>query len=278
MIVRESFAAYQARRGVNWSTLREMRESALHYKYRLDNPPETTPVMAFGSAAHCAVLEPDNFPRRYVFWDGGRRYGKAWDEFVAVNAPRTPLPAADYERCLALRDAVRSHPAARKLLAETETELTVTWIDEATRIRCKARIDAVCLASGVLIDFKTTRSTEPRLFGQHAVRLGYLHQLAFYRAGLLANGVPDGEAYLLAAEADGPHDVLVAGVDDDAMYAAGCDVELLLAEVKLHRKRRRWPGRSEHIEALQVPAWFYSSDDADYADELIISGIAADKQ
>lgn len=278
MIVRESFAAYQARRGVNWSTLREMRESALHYKYRLDNPPETTPVMAFGSAAHCAVLEPDNFPRRYVLWDGGRRYGKAWDEFVAVNAPRTPLPAADYERCLALRDAVRSHPAARKLLAETETELTVTWIDEATRIRCKARIDAVCLASGVLIDFKTTRSTEPRLFGQHAVRLGYLHQLAFYRAGLLASGIPDGVAYLLAAEAEPPHDVLAASLDEDAMYAAGQDVEALLLQVKLQRKRRRWPGRSEHVEALQVPAWFYSSDDADYADELIISGIAADKQ
>jgi hypothetical protein len=63
------FAEYQAAVGLNYSSLKDLMVSPLRFWYLHINPnrpkDEPTPEMQFGSALHCAVLEPSEVDRRY---------------------------------------------------------------------------------------------------------------------------------------------------------------------------------------------------------------------
>ena len=254
-----TFSDYQQIKAVNWSTLKELQRSPLHYRHRLQTPRADSPAMAFGRAVHCAVLEADRFPEQFVLWDGGRRAGGDWNEFAAVNASRTILKADDYRRCLAVRDAVRGHRAAHRLLRKGKAEQTVTWSDPQTRIRCKARLDWI--GPEAAVDLKTTRDIEQEAFGRVVHNLGYLGQLGFYDNGLRANGIRVPWA-VIAVEANEPHDVAVYVVDDETLdYGRDTAWELLH---KLKRTRgRKAQGQYPVPVPLMLPRWAIP-----YSDEI----------
>lgn len=250
----DSFPSYASKAGVNWSTLREMGKSPAHYRHRLDTPREDTPAMRLGRAIHTAVLEPDCFPHEYVVFNGPRRAGKDWDEFALVNSDKTILKADEYDLALDVRDAVRRHKSARRLLRRGKPEVTLKWVDPKTRLRCKARLDWVA-PGGVLVDLKSTRDADPHAFGRLAERMSYHGQLAFYRRGLIACGWNPAPVYIVAVEPEAPHDVLVYKVDEDVLLAGDLLVHDYLHRVRVCRKRRSWPGRDQGVQALDFPQW-----------------------
>lgn len=255
-----NFEDYTDLRGVNFSLLKEMARSPRHYQHRLHHRRPDTPAMRFGRAVHCAVLEPDLFPVRWTLYDG-RRSGNSWLEFVSVNADKSILTVDEYESVLAIRDAVRAHKVARRLLRWGKPELTLRWVDEKTRIRCKARLDWLAPGS-TLVDLKTTRDIDNRIFGRVSERMLYPSQLAFYRRGLVANGHGPGPAYIIAVEPEAPFDVAVFEVTEDVLMAGDLIVHDLLHKVRECRRRRRWPGRYESAEPLDFPVWALPPGDA----------------
>ena len=53
-------AEYHASEGLSISRLKELKRSPKHYQWALTHPKESQPL-TLGSAAHCAVLEPERF-------------------------------------------------------------------------------------------------------------------------------------------------------------------------------------------------------------------------
>lgn len=101
---------YNALEGVNWSNLKHAEKSPKHYRHEADSgDKEPTDAMLMGLAVHCAVLEPDEFARRYVVWSGpslppnyvlwtgGPRRGKTWESFRRDNAGCPILTVKEYE-------------------------------------------------------------------------------------------------------------------------------------------------------------------------------------
>lgn len=262
-----SFEEYAALPGVNFSTLKDMGASPLHYHHRLTEPREDTPRMSMGRAVHTAVLEPDRFALEYAVWSGPRRAGKEYEAFVAANPGRTILRVDEYERCLAMRDAVRGNRDARKLLRRGKPEVVLKWVDPWTRLRCKARLD--WLDRGALTDLKTTADIDAHDFGRLAGRMAYHGQLAFYRSGLDALDHPAAPVRILAVEADPPHDVGVFRLPDEVLDAGRDMVDELLAKVRKHRNARRWPGRYQGEQLLELPPWMLTDSD----DELELVGL-----
>jgi hypothetical protein len=268
---RLDFAAYAALDAVNWSTLKECRKSPKHYKHRLGVPREDTTSLKVGRATHTAVFEPDRFAVDYAVFKGERRAGKEWAAFCEAHPNETIIKLDEYERCIAMRDAVRSHPVAGPLLAHGVAERAITWTDTATGLHCKARLDWLGLVLG---DLKTTGEIERVRFGMNAARMGYHEQMAFYTLGLRANGI-DVPAKLIAVEAAAPHDVAVFGVSDDDLYVGELEVQKLLRLVAECRERQEWPGIAPAEMPLMLPSWVFDStaddDDANGLD-LMVSG------
>lgn len=267
-----NWETYRADPSVNWSSLKHIATSPREYRYRAAHPKEETPAMRDGSAAHCAALEPDEFPRRYILWEGGTRRGKAWDEFARVNESKTILTAAEYAKALAIRDAVRANPAAAAIIAACETEVTLQWTDPDTGLPCKARPDL--LGGGHLSDLKTTRSIDPRLFQRAASDMDYFGQLGFYAIGAEANGIEVAHVSIIAVEAgeDTPHDNVVFTIPGPALDEGRERARVLLDKLAECMASDSWPGRFTGPEPLDTPPW-YSADDSD-SDDIVFLGLA----
>lgn len=246
---------YFAAEGVNWSTLKWMRDSPRAYRYACDNPrPDSLPLM-IGRAVHSAVLTPEAFDAEFVEWSGDRR-GKDWLQFRDENAGRTILKTDEMEIIRGISAAVLSDPFAASLLADGDAEHPIFWTDPATGLKCKARADIVDRSRLLLLDLKTTRSVEPRRFGQECARLGYHLQMAHYAAGCLHGlGWAPQSHVLIAVEKDPPHDVGVFEIAADHRELAFDEVASLLERVRECREANRWPGRFESVQLLQLPAY-----------------------
>ncbi len=257
-----TFADYCRIDAVNWSLLKEMGRSPAHYLYRREHPREDTAAMRLGRAVHCAVLEPRQFARTFVVYDGVRR-GKAWEEFAAAHAADDVLSVTDYEQCQAIRDAVRANRDARRLLRKGISEKTLTWTDRATRIPCKARVDRV--GHGFFVELKTARSLDPHDFRRTCAQLAYHGQLAFYLRGLKANRRKS-RPYLIAVESAPPYDVIVYEPDEDFIWMGDELATELLARLKSCQRTRRWPGRATGVQTLSLPGWLFDQYDAETSD------------
>jgi hypothetical protein len=264
-------AEYRALPAVNFSTLKYMAKSPLHYKHALENPSPVTDAMSIGTAEHCMVLEPSQFPPRYTVWTGGRRAGKEWDAFCLANEGKTIIKSDEYDRCVAMRDAVRAHPAAGPILASGgESEKVVLWKDPETGLDCKARIDWLC---GSVVDLKTTADGDPRRFASLAARYRYHAQLAWYRWGVeVSTGLADWPCQLIVVEATPPHDVAVYNIDELTLGAGLDEARELLRRVAECKASGRWPGRFEGEATLNLPRWAFDDDDAATELGLVIGG------
>ncbi len=262
---------YDAIDAVNWSSLKHMGDSPLHYRHRLTEPREDTDAMLLGRAVHTACLEPDRFPLDYAVWTGGRRAGKEWDAYCAANEGRDILREQDYLEVCVIRDAVRRHPlAVPYLLAPGPCETGIQWTDEATGLACKGRLDKVATIDGgkVLVDLKTARDIKARVFGSHAAKLGYHAQVAFYFDGLVALGQAPTRAVFVVVENKAPYDVAVYVATEDVLWAGREEYRALLGQLVRCRESDTWPGRYAEEQELVLPAWLY--EDTTEADDGLI--------
>lgn len=257
-------ADYTSIPAINWSTLKHLRESPLHYRHALTAPSKETDAMRIGTATHLAVLEPERFAERVAVWDGERRAGNAYKEWLAANEGKLHLRTQDLAGIDAIATAVRAHPVAARLLSEGEAEVTLEWTDEATGLRCKGRADWIRReedGSITVIDLKTTRTTNPRQFAAQCAQLGYHGQAAHYVAGVRAMhpDAPTVRFIVIAVESGPPHDVAVyeldAGVPDGALYVGELLRRELLTKLADCIRHDEWPGRCPRMETLCLPGW-----------------------
>lgn len=253
-----AYAEYAAIEAVNWSTLKEIDKSPLHYQHALKNERKDSKAFIGGRAAHTATLDPDNFLRQYVICPLPDRRGNAWKEFAAAHTDKTILFENDYQKALRVRDAIRKHPVARALLDDGEGEKSITWTDPGTGIKCKGRVDWV---GNALVDLKTMAQMAPRAVQQQAAKLNYHGQLGMYRDGVCATMHEVKDVFLIIAEPEPPHDVGVFRYGPDELQKGYDFYSELLRKLRDCREANIWPGRYPDEQHLELPAWVYGDDE-----------------
>ena len=251
-------AEYSRLDAVNWSTLKAMRDSPLHYAEGLKRPAADTASMAVGRATHALTFEPKTFYSEFAIWRGERRAGEEWARFQLENPGKTILREEDARRAGEIAKAVRAYAPVAALLEKGEAEKVVTWQDPNTGLWCKSRLD--WLGSSIL-DLKTSQDISPRAFSASAYRYGYCHQLAMYRWGVeVSTGITDLPCYIVAVESDEPHDVALYRLNDADLSFALDEVQELLAKVFECRARGAWPGRFLAETELTMPRWAWQDE------------------
>jgi hypothetical protein len=270
------FARYLEIPAQSVSGLKHLRRSPMHFKHARENPKPPTAAMAFGTAAHCAVLEPDRFGRDFVVWDRttdtGRaapRNGKVWDAFLAKAQAdgATVITADEHAQCLALQRAMRSDPVAAPYLERGLPEVVMQWETDDGR-KCKGRADWLTAINGTtcLVGLKTTRDVTPRVFSNTASRLGYHLQWAWYADGY-QRVQPDAQPATveIVVEAEAPYAVTVYVVPDHVIDQGRSEYQRLLEQLAACEARNHWPGPSEMPIVFELPAWAYDGEGDDGA-------------
>lgn len=263
---------------VNNSSLSYAARSLAHYRYAPDQG--TTDAMRLGSLVHCGRLEPAALHMRYAVMpdltDGIRKpdgseysnvkatkeYKQRVAEWQAQLGDRQPVSQEDLDTMLGMVQAVTLHDRARTwLCGPGQVELSVVWDDEASGVRCKARIDKLAAAQCLAVDLKTTRDASE--FEAAIARYSYHRQAAFYLDGLRAN--TDDQAWqfgIVAVEKVQPFGVRAAVMSDDAVQLGRDQYRELLCEIADARQSGQWPGY-DSPDAWTLPPWYLARHKAD---------------
>ena len=271
-------ADYFALPALNISRLKELKRSGLHYQYRLDNP-ATSPSLVLGSAAHCAVLEPERFGRQFAAWSRRSentgnlcpRNGQHWEKFQAANIGKEIITEDECNLALAISSAVRQDPCAARYLEAGDPEVVLEWeadvedaLKRVTRVPCKGRVDWITHLEGVpyLVGLKSARDARPMIFGTSAARLSYHLQWAFYFDGYREITGHEPKLREIVVESAPPHDVVVYDIPEDVLYQGRDEYRALMAHLRQCEERQEWLGAANGTEQiLTLPSWVYPAQD-----------------
>jgi exodeoxyribonuclease VIII len=249
--------AYHALDAVGKSDLDLIARSPAHWKHAVR---EETAAMRFGSAVHCAVLEPERFETEYVCapnLDKRTKAGKdAFAEFQAKHDGKTALEINEYTSIGVLAHTVRTHPRVAQFLASGQPEVSALWKDEEFQVRCRARFDWMT-PDGWLIDLKTTTDASPAAFARSCASFRYHVQAAWYLDGYpQASGgdLPLGFIFI-AVEKTAPYGIALYELDADAVELGRQLARRDLARYANARTFDQWPGYPDAIQPLSLPRW-----------------------
>ena len=243
---------YNEIEAVRRSDLLKLRKSPLHYWWAKNNPePDDSPAKIFGSAAHKFILEGGvAFGREYAVAPQVDRRTKAgkeeWDEFRTKNEGKTIITQEDFDRIVAMRNAIKDHPEARLLLVG-DTEQTYVWTDDETGEKCKIRVDCVASENSrpILVDYKTVRSCEDGVFERECRTYGYKIQAGMYTEGFTLNTFLEAAFIFVCQEKDAPHAVRVYHCDPGFIDQGREQFHTLLRCFNMCRTENNWPGYAD---------------------------------
>lgn len=214
---------YRQYPAVSRSDLWQMSRTPLHYLWAITHHDEDdeTPALLFGSAAHKAVLEPEEFGEEYIVMaetidrrtkEGKQRYA----EFIEEAGDRKVLNADQGEQIFEMIQAIKLNPEAAALLTG-DHEQSFFWTDPETGIECKIRPDCLTTYNGkpYIVDYKTTDSCADGHFEASCRRYGYKLQAGMYCEGMFQNMLQEYGFAFVAQEKTEPYAVRVYICDQD---------------------------------------------------------------
>lgn len=257
-------ADYLAAPGISNSGLSDFARSPRHYHALHINPdrPEEddTASQLVGRLAHCAILEPSEFEKRYAIGpvdDKRLAVWKAWEAKLPDDIEEAIKPSqATAAKCQAL--SVRAIPDVAALLAKGAPEVSAFWIDPTAGELCRCRPDWVHPAGDgvILVDVKTCGDASPREFARQVARMGYHRQAAFYSDGYeIASGRKVLGFVFVAVETAWPFAASAAMLDDASLEQGRVEIAELLPRFAACRAKNEWPCYGDSISLITLPAW-----------------------
>lgn len=252
---------------VHFSHLKKIGKSGQQYLQSVNVVFEPTTPMLIGTVAHVLVLGPRPGGKPIVRFSGARRQGKVWDSFAEENASAEILTAPEWERAERIAESVLADPVALARLTGARFETPMVW--EESGVKCSTSGVDILTAADALGDLKSTNTTEPEAWARLAFKMSYPQQLAFYRRGARANGIPcKGGLFLLGVETVAPYEVVDLDLTEGMIDLAERSVSLLIERYRAYRSAcpaprrvKDWPGYAQVRIAMDVPSWMQEDDD-----------------
>ena len=209
---------YHAHPAISKSKLFKIKDSPEKFKFELDNPPQQTAAMLFGSAFHKYVLEPDSFYEDFTVAPSVNRRTKAgkeqWEAYLSESDGKSVITLDDFETISGMAESIKKNRYAPTLLSGPH-EQSFFWSDDLTGEECKCRPDALAELGRVNIisDLKSCESAKTEDFMRDAIKYGYDLQAYMYTSGLQANTGKEYQFVFIAVEKKPPYAVNVLQAD-----------------------------------------------------------------
>lgn len=225
----------------------------------------------FGTAAHAVVL--GSGPAIVEIDADSWRTGYAKDAAAdARDEGAVPLLSHEYAVVMAMAEALRTHPSAARLLSPEWgiAEQSMFFVDRPTGVMRRGRLDILPYPTStrmIVPDYKTCRSADLDALSKDIHAYAYHQQAACYIDGLVAldRAGTDAEFVFVFQEKAAPYLVRVVRPD---VIALRIGRELNRRAIELYAECKAtdtWPGFSEDIDDVPLPAWVENSHEWDQA-------------
>lgn len=207
---------------VSSSMLKRVLESPEALQRYLARRHESAPVLDFGTAVHCALLEPERFAQEYVALPVQRADMFHATDLALIKADDRAvhfITEAQMQAVHGICAQVQQLPEVMELLQQGLAERSLFWQDATTGIRCKIRPDLLVLPH-LILELKTTFNPSLAVFQRTALMQRYHLSAAMYLDGVQQiTGHRPRYMYLVAGR-HAPYNVLTF-VPSEAMLREG---------------------------------------------------------
>lgn len=266
------FREYQRWPAVSKHDLDLVSRSPAHYQAAKQNPPETTPAMHFGTAAHSWILEPHKAPHEVAVRpkvDRRTAAGKeAAAEFEALSIGKTIISEEEASRLAKMAAAVSSSKLARSLIEKADhIEASLFVENQQFEVATRCRPDII--HHNLVVDLKTANDASPKAFASSMVKYRYHVQAAYYLDLCKAAGVvtDDAQFVFLVVEKMPPFGVALYSVRPDDIDRGRLQYERDLQRYAHCQKTGHWFGYSDSISYCDLPNWARNEIDNTYGNE-----------
>lgn len=202
----------------NFSLIKELLRSPLHFQEARKEEKEPTPAMKLGSTIHTVILEPLRFANEYLEEPQLDKRTKEYKEFAAKNQDKFLYSGKDVNPIIEKLEAIKkennqtAYPSLLRVLNQkTINENCIFW----DNFKCK--IDAYDAETKTLIDIKTTSDASPEVFERLIFNSAYNLQLAHYAKGLQTCYEVVEAFKIIAIQTSAPYDVVEYELPLDVM-------------------------------------------------------------
>ncbi|MFD7416834.1 PD-(D/E)XK nuclease-like domain-containing protein [Kitasatospora purpeofusca] len=241
------------------------------YKYERDHGRAPKRHFDIGHAAHKLVLGTG--PELALIDADEWRTAKVKAAVVeARERGAVPLKPAEWEQVHAMAEAIRQHPVASVLFApgRGRPEQALFWWDQQSRVIRRAMFDWLPDRGAdrlVVPDYKTTTAADLESIAKAVEKYGYHQQGAWYLDGAKALGLHGGvePAFVFVVqEKAAPYLVTVVELDVVALRIGQARNRRALEIYRECTDSGRWPGYSDDVELIALPAWAEARDTEEY--------------
>ena len=209
----DSNEVYHSSAGISASGLKLIyKKSVYHY---LKQRPFESAAMAFGSAVHAAILEPDTFFDLYHIMpkiDRRTKEGKAAYATEQKKAgDKLLLTPEDYDKIEAILDNYRNNDLAQKYCKGV---IELSHYTKHNDLDVRVRPDCINVVEDYISDVKTCQDNAPIAFRRDIYKYGYHLQAAFYMDMLGINNFK-----FIAVETNYPFSIEVYTLSDEMLEA-----------------------------------------------------------
>lgn len=214
------------------SSFNEFCKSPKHFiDYKLKDKKQT-PAMAFGSMAHCAILEPDEFDSRYFVLPesqlskNSNAYKALKAEWILDAGEKTVVSASDYRAAQRIAESIRRNDSASAILDKcTDFEVRLEW--EYKGLNWVGYVDGDGRKNGLILDLKVLADVTPRAVANYVKYEGAGRQAVHYLRGGKAE---DCDYFILAVDRSG--NCSVSKIGKGLLQQLSRDIDWHLAQFK----------------------------------------------
>jgi exodeoxyribonuclease VIII len=224
---------YHSEVGISSSTLRKFGHSQLH---AINEEQKTTDAMNFGTAAHYMLVEGEVVFNQEVAVLMGSPYTKAYKENKADMLERYScvIKETELNHIKGMKENIIDEANMYLQADDKLPEASFFWYED--KVLCKCRPDLICPPFKGLhkpgeiyvVDYKTTKSCDPKQFADSVKYWGYDMQAAWYRRGMEKAGYNVKEFAFVAQEKFPPYASKIFIITDEQMDSAWKNMQIFL--------------------------------------------------
>ncbi|AIT09109.1 hypothetical protein LO80_03420 [Candidatus Francisella endociliophora] len=179
---------------------------------------KSTKALYFGSAFHCAILEPHLYNDLYCYnpYDMRTKQGK---EFAEKNINKTILSKADNDLLNNMLFSLSNHPA-HKIIKSCDLKEKEFYFD-LEGVEFKAKLDAINTSKKIIFDVKTCREAfiSPKQFASEMINYHNAEQVFIYSEAYRQKYGTNPKFYFICIEKKEPYQVQIW--DASCLYEYG---------------------------------------------------------
>jgi hypothetical protein len=219
---------------------------------------ETKKEWDIGTAAHSLLLEGTDLAYVVEGYDNWKTNAAKAEAAEARAQGKIPMLRPQWEAVSEMVEVARAKLAAHPdvpALTDGVAEQTLVWQEDGVSLR--ARLDWLLREThATILDYKTARSADPRVFERQAVaQLGYDVKAAFYRRAVRAVTGVDAKFFWLVQEKVAPFELSVVTPGPDVLAIGEDKVEHAIRVWRRCVTTGEWPGYSSGVETAELPPW-----------------------